>query len=64
MKWISCMLQMDIVSVPAKEELDRIEEQLDVGHQLIRHIGNHTWEDEHRLACFAFLARYPEPKEE
>lgn len=50
--------------VPADEELDRIEEQLDTAHRLINHIGAHTWEDEHRLACREWLRRYPEPEED
>lgn len=58
MKWISKALETEAISVPCAEELDRIEEQLWSAHKLIKHIANHTWEDEHRLACRGWLSRY------
>ena len=64
MKWISHYLKDEAISITTAEELDLIEEQLGLAHRLIKHIGSHTWEDEHRLACEAFIARYPEPEED
>jgi hypothetical protein len=63
-KWISKALETEAISVTTAEELDHIEEQLWSAHKLIKHIANHTWDDEHRIACQQWMARYPEPEEE